>query len=328
MVSQLNTGKHVQCVLLLSGLLLLCGCGSRLARAAEDSAGMDESNSPVVHVAQGPTVQEPTAQEPLTDESVNGESAAGESADQVRTVLAPVTLKQVSTEAATKDPAANSTSAVESATAEDAATETTTQTMAPAAKPVPVIVPRIVTQSVNAIANATTSNVSTNTAVNDTASISASSSVMPDRITIPAIEMDTSVVELGWHAATDANGYIFSEWDVARYAAGWHKNSAQLGEEGNLVLSGHNNILGAVFRELDRLKKGDEAVLWANGEEVRYTIDQVMIVPEKYASPEQRLQNASWIEQSDDTRLTLVSCWPRNDNSHRIIVVAYPNDAK
>ena len=51
-------------------------------------------------------------------------------------------------------------------------------------------------------------------------------------------------------------GKIFNEWDVAAYAAGWHKNSSLPGTGGNVVMSGHNNILGAVFREFDQLKKG------------------------------------------------------------------------
>lgn len=149
-------------------------------------------------------------------------------------------------------------------------------------------------------------------------------SQMPEELLIPAIGLKTSVVELGWSTNQNKDGYVFSEWDVAEYAAGWHKNSARLGEIGNIVMSGHNNILGAVFRELDQLRRGDTITLRAGETQQNYVVDQVMIVPEKYATPEQRKANASWIGQFDDTRLTLVSCWPRDDNTHRIIVVAYP----
>jgi LPXTG-site transpeptidase (sortase) family protein len=146
----------------------------------------------------------------------------------------------------------------------------------------------------------------------------------PTRLEIPKIKLDTPVVELGWHAATDRDGQIFSEWDVAEYAAGWHKNSARPGEPGNVVLSGHNNILGAVFRELDQLRAGDAVVLWAEERAFAYTIEQVVVVPETHASDEQRAENARWIAPFEDDRLTLVSCWPRNNNTHRIIVVARP----
>lgn len=144
----------------------------------------------------------------------------------------------------------------------------------------------------------------------------------PDRLVLPAINVDVPVVELGW-STTQKENQVFSEWDVAEYAAGWHKNSAQLGQGGNVVMSGHNNILGSVFRELDQLKRGDEITVWAGSQSFAYQVDKVMIVPEKYASAEQRKDNARWIGPFTDDRLTLVSCWPRDDNTHRVIVVAH-----
>ncbi|GIK73327.1 MAG: hypothetical protein BroJett021_23150 [Chloroflexota bacterium] len=148
--------------------------------------------------------------------------------------------------------------------------------------------------------------------------------VLPSRLVIPAIKADMPVVELGWSTKKDSSGAIFSEWDVAEFAAGWHKNSSLPGESGNVVLSGHNNIKGAVFRELDQLKRGDLLQLFAGGREHRYIVDEVLIVPEKYASEKQRRENANYIKETPDDRLTLVSCWPRNDNTHRIIVIARP----
>lgn len=146
----------------------------------------------------------------------------------------------------------------------------------------------------------------------------------PNRIEIPTIEVDAPVVELGW-SQTEQDGQIFSEWDVAAYAAGWHKNSALPGGGGNIVLSGHNNILGAVFRELDQLKKGDPITLWMNNRLYDYTVDQVIVLPDRGISDEQRAANSSWIGPFDEERLTLVSCWPRNNNTHRIVVIARPS---
>ncbi len=147
---------------------------------------------------------------------------------------------------------------------------------------------------------------------------------LPDRLQLPAIELDIPVVELGWSTRTGIEGQVFSEWDVADFAAGWHKNSARPIEGGNVVLSGHNNIKGAVFRELDQLERGDRARLYVGDLVYEYIVDQVLIVPETKATPEQRRANAAWIEPTADNRLTLVSCWPRDDNTHRIIVVAHP----
>jgi sortase A len=151
--------------------------------------------------------------------------------------------------------------------------------------------------------------------------------VLPSRLVIPAIKVDTPVVELGWKTNKTASGDIFSEWDVAEYAAGWHKNSAVPGETGNVVMSGHNNILGSVFRELDQLKRGDKLEVVAGGTEYAYTVDEVLILPEKHASDKQRKANVKYIQETSDDRLTLVSCWPRDDNTHRIVVIARPADA-
>jgi sortase A len=150
---------------------------------------------------------------------------------------------------------------------------------------------------------------------------------LPHRLELPAIDIDIPVVELGWSETTNRAGQIFSEWDVAEYAAGWHKNSALPGSTGNVVMSGHNNILGAVFRDLDHLKRGNDAIVWSGGERFRYMIERVVVVPETHATQEQRIANARWIGSFDDSRLTLVSCWPRNNNTHRIIAVAHLQSA-
>lgn len=149
--------------------------------------------------------------------------------------------------------------------------------------------------------------------------------LLPDRLQIPSIKVDTPVVELGWLTSQSDNGKILSEWDVADNAAGWHKNSTLIGERGNMVMSGHNNIKGAVFRALDQLKRGDETIVWSGQQQFVYRVAEVIIVPEKYASAQQRNANAKWIGPFSDERLTLVSCWPRDDNTHRIIVIAYPD---
>jgi sortase A len=151
--------------------------------------------------------------------------------------------------------------------------------------------------------------------------------ILPSRLVIPAIKVDTPVVELGWTTNKTAAGAIFSEWDVAEYAAGWHKNSAVPGEAGNVVMSGHNNILGSVFRELDQLKRGDTLKVSVGGGEYIYSVDEVLILPEKHASAKQRKANVKYIQETPDDRLTLVSCWPRDDNTHRIVVIARPADA-
>jgi sortase A len=149
-----------------------------------------------------------------------------------------------------------------------------------------------------------------------------SSTSAPVRLALPSINVDIDVVTIGWHMVQQADGSQASEWEVADFAAGWHKNSAHPGEGGNVVLSGHNNIRGAVFRKLYTMQPGDEAIVWAGGQEFTYKVEEVMVLEEKFAPYEQRVDNAKWIKPFDDDRLTLVSCWPEDDNTHRVVVIA------
>jgi len=147
---------------------------------------------------------------------------------------------------------------------------------------------------------------------------------------IPAIGVDTSVVAVGLHLVSGDAGWQ-TEWDVPNGAAGWHNTSAVPGQAGNTVLSGHHNIEGLVFRDLFKLKAGAEVILYAGStgsptgtQEFHYRVAETMIVQEQGVSTEQRQENARWIEPFADERLTLVTCWPANNNTHRVIVVAKP----
>ena len=146
----------------------------------------------------------------------------------------------------------------------------------------------------------------------------------PVRLIIPVIDLDVPVIPMGW-SVVDHGGQPVSEWDVPDWrAAGWLKTSALVGEQGNTVLEGHQDIDGRVFENLDQLKEGDEIQLQASTETHKYVVALRTIVPEKDQPPEVQRDNARWIGHSNDERLTLVTCWPRNDNTHRLILVALP----
>jgi sortase A len=145
----------------------------------------------------------------------------------------------------------------------------------------------------------------------------------PTRIVIPKIGVDAEVVEVGWKLVNQT-GEMVSVWETADNAAGFHKTSAYPGNPGNTVLSGHHNIKGEVFRYLVDLEPGDEVILYAEGREYRYTVEDNFILQEKGVSAEQRHLNAQWIAPTEDERLTLVTCWPYWTNTHRVIVVAKP----
>ncbi|HDN80599.1 MAG TPA: sortase, partial [Chloroflexi bacterium] len=144
----------------------------------------------------------------------------------------------------------------------------------------------------------------------------------PTRIVIPAIGVDAPVVEVRWKVVKTENGFM-AEWETADYAAGHHFNSANPGENGNVVISGHHNIKGKVFNRLWELKPGDEIKLYnARGEIFTYVVNEVLLLREKGASEEERRAHARYMNPTSDPTLTLISCWPPWSNTHRVIVIA------
>lgn len=149
----------------------------------------------------------------------------------------------------------------------------------------------------------------------------------PRRIVIPSIDVDASIIDVGL-TAIQTEGQTFYQWQVpSAYQAGWHNTSAPLGQPGNTVLNGHHNIFGEVFGKLVDLEVGAEIVVYDAEAAHTYTVADVEILPERDQSLEVRVQNAQWIMPTTDERITLVTCWPHSDNSHRLIVVAYPTDS-
>ena len=147
---------------------------------------------------------------------------------------------------------------------------------------------------------------------------------MPDRLVIPAIRLDVPVTASVWVALPELNAGYFDAPPLR--AAGWQPTSAKMGEPGNLVMSGHNNILGRVFENLKDLKAGDLIQVRAGRREITYRITERKLLIEKDQSIEVRTQNAQYIVPGGDDRLTLVTCWPPDNNTHRIIIVARPVD--
>jgi LPXTG-site transpeptidase (sortase) family protein len=145
---------------------------------------------------------------------------------------------------------------------------------------------------------------------------------LPARIVAPAIGLDARVVPAGWHTVRNADGSTGADWDVPANAAGWLITSVAPGKGGNTVLAGHHNIAGQVFRYVVNLTRGDTISLYTGSGTFTYTVVDKLILPDKYVSYKQRVENARWIGPFDDERLTLVTCWPYTNNTHRVIVVA------
>lgn len=153
-------------------------------------------------------------------------------------------------------------------------------------------------------------------------------SEIPLRLVIPDIELDAPIIPVE-PEVINVWGMDFQQWaSPDEYAAGWHDSSAKLGEAGNMVLNGHHNISGEVFRRLIELDQEDVIGIYSDQHLFMYKITNKMILPETYESLEVRLSNAQWILPSEDERLTLITCWPYESNTHRLVIVAKPTSVE
>lgn len=121
------------------------------------------------------------------------------------------------------------------------------------------------------------------------------------QIMIPAISVDAPIV-------------LGDGWEQLKQGVGQYIGSADPGENGNLILSAHNDIFGQIFRDLDQLQAGDEIIIYTNVRAYTYVIDQQPdIVQPTFVQV---------MDQTPDPTLTLISCYPYLVDNKRIIVKA------
>jgi LPXTG-site transpeptidase (sortase) family protein len=140
---------------------------------------------------------------------------------------------------------------------------------------------------------------------------------IPQKISIPAINVDTSIEQV----ALDPQGNM----DVPKtdYTVGWYKLGFKPGQKGSAVLSGHldkKDASPAVFWKLSDLKAGDKIITTdVNGKSYTFTVTHLVEYPYD-ALPLNEIFAAS-----DKANLNLITCkgnW--NDTtkiySHRLVV--------
>jgi len=150
----------------------------------------------------------------------------------------------------------------------------------------------------------------------------------PVRISIPAIGVDAPVEAVGVRSQSVEDEEQILQWAVPDgYAVGWHHTSAPLHAPGNTVLNGHNNMHGAVFRNLVDLEVGERLTLYDDDGSYEYEVTQRALFEEDGQSMKERNWNARWMLPTSDERLTIISCWPFSTNTHRVVIVAHPAEA-
>ncbi len=150
--------------------------------------------------------------------------------------------------------------------------------------------------------------------------------LIPDKIIIPSIKLESPVIVADFNLTKIQDG-TYGQWVApSHFSAGWHPDSALLGKAGNTVINGHHNAFGEVFGHLVELEIGDIIIIISENKEFRFVVANKLILAERFQTAEDRLDNARWLAHTDDIRLTLVTCYPKESNTHRLILVARPID--
>jgi len=120
------------------------------------------------------------------------------------------------------------------------------------------------------------------------------------RLQIPRLNVDAPVVQ--------GDG-----WEQLKKGVGQHIGSADPGQNGNVVLSAHNDVYGELFRHLDQLRPGDEVIVYTQQRQYVYVVDRTSLV------------EPTAVEVMASTGIptvTLISCYPYLVDSQRIVVFA------
>ncbi len=201
---------------------------------------------------------------------------------------------------------------------------------APAAEPSPTITATVAvaattptaTAALNPTAAAAATRVLTPTAI-PTAGPASTRITAPVQIVIPTLGIDVRVVEVGWHLS-EVDGEPRGVWETVAGAAGHHRGTADPGERGNCVISGHSSDEGGgVFSRLEELVAGARVrVTTVGGQRHDYVVTEVLKLDETGATTEEKHEHARLLDPTDEPTLTLVTCWPAWSYTHRIVVRA------
>jgi sortase A len=103
-------------------------------------------------------------------------------------------------------------------------------------------------------------------------------------------------------------------WEQLKKGVAQHIGSANPGEKGNLVLSAHNDIYGEIFRDLDKLQKGDVITVYTSQHVYTYVVSENPKIVEPTA--------VEVMAPTSDATITLISCYPYLVDNKRIVVRA------
>ncbi len=142
-------------------------------------------------------------------------------------------------------------------------------------------------------------------------------------IVIPSVELEEPIVKVSWHIE-QLDGISVAVWDADDAYVSYLIGSAALGDQGNCVLAGHSGgTESSPFAQLEALQEGDEIILRdMSGTETSYTVTGSVRIQQSGLEVGEQIEAAEVLDATEDTRLTLVTCWPEWGYTHRLIVTA------
>jgi len=127
-----------------------------------------------------------------------------------------------------------------------------------------------------------------------------------NRLVIPKILVDTEIVE--------------GENSEALLRGAWREpKTARPGEGGNVVISGHRFLYeppnNTTFYLLDKLEVGDKLIVYWEGEELDYEVEEMKVVEP---------HEIDILSMGDEEKLTVYTCTPLFSQAQRLVVLAKP----
>ena len=121
----------------------------------------------------------------------------------------------------------------------------------------------------------------------------------------------------------NVDGYNKREYFIALEKGVAHLQGTALpGEKGNLVIFGHSSYYPEkpgnykdIFKNLEKLEKGDLIELKYNGKRDLYVVFQKEITSPK---------STQYLAKTSDQRLTLITCVPPGTTKYRLVIIAKP----
>lgn len=126
----------------------------------------------------------------------------------------------------------------------------------------------------------------------------------------PTDPLYVTIPDLSIRQSSIVNG---TSWEMLREGIGWFNNGARPGGRQNVVLLGHNDIYGEIFKNLHLLQVGDTVEVGTASGVYRYRVTSSRMVEPS---------DVQVMDPNNGAHLTLITCYPYQVDTHRWVIFA------